>query len=518
MCLSAIACLALGQLAGSRATAPEIGERAHLVHRVYHVAIQLAPNDIQELQRDSRAYVPARVQMDGATFDEVGIHLKGRGTFQALDAKPSLTLDFERFHPGRRLEGMRQIHLNNSAEDPAYAKEWIATDLFRRAGIPVPDVAHAVVTLNGRGLGLYVLKEGFTEEFFARVLGWPNGRLYESETGQEINGPLKVRVLGQVTNQTQSIGQLIRAVREPDLAKRWVQLEQWLDVKEVVRLMAMEVMMCHWDGYSLSRNNFRIFEPVGGLLILLPTGMDQVFANRRLDWQPSMAGSIARAIIETPEGRTLYAVTFRQLFAEQFSVARMNSQVDAVISSLRPEVSSREFQQIRREGSELGARIAQRAEYLKQALERPPPTILEVPDGGTRVEGWEKADPPPHGAMEEGIGPGGRVVLHIQAGGKAAASWRTKVRLGRGRYRFSGEVRVKEVQPLPFGKNQGASLRVLGMPGTSSRLLGTCDWRELSARFEIRQAIEEVELVCELRASAGEAWFATDSLLIRRER
>ena len=63
-----------------------------------------------------------------------------------------------------------------------YLNEKLGTLVFAKAGIPAPAVHHALVEMNGRRLGLYVLKESFTQEFLARNFGSPAGNLYESGT------------------------------------------------------------------------------------------------------------------------------------------------------------------------------------------------------------------------------------------------------------------------------------------------------------------------------------------------
>ena len=55
-------------------------------------------------------------------------------------------------------------------------------------------------------------------------------------------------------------------------------------------------------------------------------------------------------------------------------------------------------------------------------------------------------------------------------------------------------------------------LRVAGSVRQSADLVGNSDWRALSAEFNLTDEAREVELVCELRASAGEAWFGAESL------
>jgi hypothetical protein len=104
--------------------------------------------------------------------------------------------------------------------------------------------------------------------------------------------------------------------------------------------------------------------------------------------------------------------------------------------------------------------------------------------------------------------------LHIQTRNEAATSWRTQVLLNRGQYRFEGKVTVSGVKPLPFGVHQGAGLRVAGSTRQSENLVGDASWRGLQAEFHVQSDNTVVELICELRASSGEAWFDAASLKI----
>ncbi len=134
----------------------------------------------------------ATVKEEAIVYEDVAIHLKGSiGSFRDVDDKPDLTLDFNRFNARQKFHGLRRIHLNNSVEDPSYCNELLGSELFRAAGIPAPRVAHAVVTLNGRRLGLYVLKEGFTEDFLGCYFKQVGGNLYEPGEGHDVNQRLK---------------------------------------------------------------------------------------------------------------------------------------------------------------------------------------------------------------------------------------------------------------------------------------------------------------------------------------
>src|SRR6185436_13454519 len=145
-----------------------------------HLQISVPQESVSALRTNARDYVRATVREGSNVWSSVGIHLKGSvGSFRNIDAKPALTLSFDKFAPEQRFHGLRKIHLNNSVEDASYMNELLGSELFRAAGVPAARVTHALVELNERPFDLYVLKEGFTEEFLARYFRHPDGNLYD---------------------------------------------------------------------------------------------------------------------------------------------------------------------------------------------------------------------------------------------------------------------------------------------------------------------------------------------------
>ena len=89
--------------------------------------------------------------------------------------------------------------------------------------------------------------------------------------------------------------------------------------------------------------------------------------------------------------------------------------------------------------------------------------------------------------------------------------------LEKGRYRFEGAVCTSGVEPLAFGKSEGASLHVLDTTNASAgNLVADHGWGRLQVEFELAASEQEIELACELRARAGEAWFDLQSLQLVR--
>jgi len=481
---------------------------------VPRIRIHIAPSELLALRQSDREYVRAVVEDGSTTYQDVGIHLKGAiGSFRKIDEKPGLTLNFAKFRPDQRLHGLRKIHLNNSVEDGSYLNEALGSELFRVAGVPAPRVAHALVELNGRPLGLYLLKEGFTEDFLGLYFHQTNGALYEPRFGHDVDGPLKV-VSGDPTDEQNELKALAAAAREPDLHRRWQRLRQVLDLDRFVSFMAVEVMAGHRDGYCLARNNFRVYHDLDtDKVLFFPHGMDQLFGKANAPMQPQMNGLIAKAVMETVEGRESYRQRFGVLLTNVFDVASLRQRADSILRQLRPVVTANEAHVIEREMTAVKERIAKRRRDLERQLSDPANQPLKFEDGIARLSGWRIVDPPANGVMELANLPGGKVALRIRAGPVTSASWRTKVRLPKGHYRFEGAVRTTGVEPLRFRKNNGASLRVLGKPrGEESHFESSDGWRTWQVPFEVTAFEEDLELLCELRARSGEAWFDLHSL------
>jgi len=236
------------------------GETRFPAPAVWPVRIEISADNAAKLRANPREYVPATVRILDGTVRGAGVRLKGRGSFQALDAKPSFTIDFDRFNSQRQFNGLKKIHLNNSAEDPSFVKELIGSEFFQSVGIPAPRVGYARATLNGKPIGLYVLKEGFTDDFIQRHFGEGEknvGKLYDTDQGNDIDKKME-QELGMDRGQNE-LKRLAAAAREPDAGRRWNELKLALDMDRFITFMAAEIMICHWDGYSLSHNNFRVY-------------------------------------------------------------------------------------------------------------------------------------------------------------------------------------------------------------------------------------------------------------------
>jgi len=482
---------------------------------VHEFEITLTPGALQSLRSDPRHFVSADLGVDQVNYTEVALHLKGQvGSFRTIDDKAAFTIDFCKLSKnGHRLDGLRRIHLNNSVEDPSYATQKLASDLFREAGVPAQRVAHALVRLNGKPLGTYLLLEGFTEDFLSCYFQNPGPDLFEPDEGHDLDQPLKRMSVQSAVPSRGNLGELTAAALEKDPGTRWTRLSQLLDVDRFATFMALEVMLCHRDGYTLARNNFRLYYDIPtGKWVFFPQDMDQLLGKPELPWKPRTAGLVATAVLNCPAGAEAYSRTFREVFTDRLDSKLLAQRIDRIIAPLRARVPSGEFAQIRAEAEQVKQRIAARGANLLQQLSAPEPAVLDFVNGPVLLTNWIAFDPPIKGKMELLTRPDGAKWLYILSSDESASVWKTSSRLAPGTYEFQGRLKYAAVKPLPYGRHHGVALRAAGFPRPESNLTGDSDWHAFSFKFEVTETIQEVQLLCELRAGSGEAWFDLSSL------
>jgi spore coat protein CotH len=476
-----------------------------------------------------RPVAKARVWEGQTVYTNVAIHLKGAmGSFRPVDENPGLTLNFEKFAPGQSFHGLHKISLNNSVQDRSFITEKLCRELFEAAGVPVPRTGHAKVELNGRDLGLRVLAEGWNKQFLKRYFKDVRGNLYDGGFVQDIYDSLEVNC-GENPKNNSGLRALASAARESDPSKRFARLEQTLDMDRFISYLAMDVIQCDWDGYAMNKNNWRIFHDLeSNKMVFFPHGLDQMFGVARttpecpISLGPRMLrGLVAVALLETPEGRRRYYDRLAQLYTNVFHVDALLQRVDEISALIQPVIAESNPQTARSHEMavlRLKRRITDRDRSLSQQLAS---RISPAQFGSTGVM------PLAHWNMRAQIGDpvfrekktaDGKTLLYVGAlNGEMVGSWRTRVSLEPGTYRFEGKLRTRDVEPGSGEASHGAGLRISGGP-IPQEVLGTVEWQKFTYPFRVRDNGAEVELVCELRAARGEVTFDPATLqLVRLE-
>jgi len=260
-----------------------------------------------------------------------------------------------------------------SVQDPSFMTEVICSQLFREAGVPAARASHARVQLNGRNLGSYVLIEGMTADYLAPCFENTQMNLYDFPYTHDITSSA---VKESQDRDPADLRALASAAKEPNLEKRWQRLEGVLDLERFITCLAIEVMIWDWDCYAMCRNNYRVYhDPTADKIVFIPHGMDQMFHNPQGSILPAMKGLVARAVLETPEGRRRYFERLAMLAENHFTrermtrqVAELQSRIRPVLLALNPNAARKHDQAVAR----LQQRIHQRIASVQQQLTHPP--------------------------------------------------------------------------------------------------------------------------------------------------
>lgn len=482
------------------------------------IRIDLEAEDEGQLGVYPRRWVPALVCVDGKTENPVRarVRLKGRlGSFRPVKENPSLTV--EAIGEGGVVDGVRRVHLENSVEDPSRLHAAFGAEGFRRLGIPSPRVKWARVVFNGRTLGWYVLKEGFTQAFSERSGLGSATPLAEPQSGSDVGGELDFKDGGRALDAALARWHgleswLSDAARPRDMET----LATWVDLNSFERFAAGEVILAHRDGYGLARNNFRLAFGRRGIQ-WIPWGMDQLLVSRTFPLDPVFSGSLASACFGGESGRVRWRVAVAGGVRSLDDVAGWNAWFSGVEARLRPHLRAREREELSEAIVDLRTRWRERLEWVRMQLE-PVESPSEWVDGRRALRGWRVEGLPASGRGEVVDGPAGVRSLLVEAEGMTSAAWVTTVRVGPGSYRFVGRICTSGVKSLEFGNHHGAALRVLGKPERSPGIVGDGKWREVFVDFRVADIPTDLSLLCELRGRAGQAWFDVESLqLVRLE-
>jgi hypothetical protein len=506
----ALVALWLGHFCAVQAAEPPAGAAFFDEPVLRTFQFHVPPAALSLLQQSPRSYVTGEVAEAGRTFTNVGLRLRGNGSFRSLDENPNFAVKFDQFVTNQTYGGFKKLMFNNSVQDETCFAEFIATQLFRDAGLPAAQVTHARVQLNGRDLGLYVVVEAMNREFLRRHFQSSQGSLYEGAMAdidaslQQDNGPP-----GDQSDRKRLAETCALAV--PD--ERGRALDRVLDVDQFVSFAAMEMLTAHWDGYVIHTNNYRLYhDPATDKFSFIPHGMDWALMRPNLSLQVPEKSIVAHAVFQGPEGRRRYRERVGTLFTNVFQVPRLLQRIDQEMAKIRTgHFASNDLARIEHGADLMRQRLLARAARASNELAGIGPVFLALDTNGVAsLTEWRAYRDGGTGVMDR-VTIEGRSALHIGAvGASFLPSWRSLVYLPRGSYRYEGMLKVTAPG------NILVMLRTSG-PANATTLGTATDWRPLTYDFEVKDPFgNDVEFVCDFRATEGDAWFDAASLRVRR--
>ncbi|MEY5026074.1 MAG: hypothetical protein RLZZ244_1602 [Verrucomicrobiota bacterium] len=489
-------------------------------NRIPVLKIRISNEGMEKLRKDPRAYVNATLEEKGGpTLESVGVKLKGSvGSFKPIDERPGFSINTAKFKGKDRFHGLSKFQLNNGNQDGTYLNELLCGRIARKAGVPASRCTHAVVTLNDRFLGSYVLKEGFRDELIGSFFARTDGHLYDGGFVADIRKEMEVD-RGDEGNR-ERLDELVQAIAEPNPALQTAKVEKMIDVEAYLRYLVLENILCHWDGYSFNRNNYRMYEnPDTGRFHFFLHGMDQTLGDPNWSLWRAPQASVGVILWRKPEVRARYEALAKEicetvLFPGEWpeKTMQMGNRLKTALAAANPDAAKAYEGLIPQARDRIRARI----DSLKKQLKSGNPFKKFETDSVIALAPFEwvaqaenaQADP----ADFEN-----RQCLHIKATGDAKGSWRLPVFLPKGVYRFDALLRATGVEKIEDPSGEGVGLRISGASRQGKNAFsGELPWTKVSFEFESNGA--EQTLVAELRAKAGELWIDRNSLRLNKLR
>jgi hypothetical protein len=213
-------------------------------------------------------------------------------------------------------------------------------ELYRAAGVPAARVAHAVVTVNGRGRGLYLIREGYDTGFLKRHFNTARGNFYDGGFLRDIDQPLELKSGKDDVADRKDLKALFAAANERDHRQRLAALDLLLETDQFLTYMAYSAVFWDWDGYPFKANNYRVYHHPGtGKLTFIPSGMDQMFGDPNGPAVPDFQGLLARRIMETKAGRARYVARLTELM-KTFDPAALGKRLDELEKVVQPALAA----------------------------------------------------------------------------------------------------------------------------------------------------------------------------------
>jgi spore coat protein CotH len=333
----------------------------------------------------------------------------------------SLKADINFFNAARNLHGVKKLNFNNGWSDPTYIREVLGYELFEQMALPTPRASFVDLWVNDTHLGLYTMVEHIDKTFLGNHFADNTGNLYKPETPaaylnwteedvgdqqetqldeadvnlgggklkeilqalepketsgeansqqnkREVMGGMNLMGTGNLLEQmglktnenNPNHSHLFRLLdilnNEPDETFPF-EIEKILDVDNVLRFLAVSVLIVHLDNYIGLGHNYYLYDN-DGKFVIIPWDLNMAFGtfnsglssdqiiNFYID-EPT-AGAVAdRPLVDRllsyQPYMDKYHAYLEELLDGAFNVDRMHSRIDELADLIRPYVEADEL-------------------------------------------------------------------------------------------------------------------------------------------------------------------------------
>ena len=270
---------------------------AFLQNEVASVYVDIHPDSLNLLLGDSlysahefMATVSYQSSVLSVTTDSIGF--RARGNTSLASQKKSFKVDFNRFIPGQKFQGLEELNLNGEHNDVSIMRTFLAQQLLRSAGLPASRTSYVKLYVNNEYKGLYLNLEYLDDEFLdLRFPGQANGNLWKCAYGADLTwwgtNPANYEQVYELktnkdSNDYTALVHFVDVLNNTPSGSFTCAIQEVFDVDLFLRNIAMEILMGQWDGYAYNKNNYYLYQRESdGKIVYLSYDLDNTFG---IDW------------------------------------------------------------------------------------------------------------------------------------------------------------------------------------------------------------------------------------------
>lgn len=248
--------------------------------------------------------------------------------------------------------GREQTNLNAEWRDISLCRNYLAMELARSAGLPVPDTRFVSLKVNGSYHGVFVEIEPVDEDFFTRRNLGENGALFKTvRHGARFAPPLHCEDLTWYYEPKEvppgaldTLGARLAFVQWTSPAEAAGGLGEIVDTENISAYLALQYVISNMDGFT---KNQYVHQRYDNRYLFVPWDCDASFGNNwegnpdpgaagRIRFQPFDHHALYQRIIEQPALRSGLLDRIDDLIDAGFD--SLSARLPAVYDSIRHDV------------------------------------------------------------------------------------------------------------------------------------------------------------------------------------
>ena len=271
--------------------------------QVASIYIQIDPDTLQYIidYKINDTYFRCWMRYQSAsrndTIENVGIRLKGNTSLSNF--KKSFKISFNEFKKGKKFQDVKKLNLLACVNDPTTIRQKLYYEIWGQSGIYSRRSAFVKLYINGEYRGLYTNLEEQDDQWVEGNFSADTGNLYkctwpasleylgdDQDVYKSILNDPETRAYDLKTNEDADdyshLVELMKVLDDPDAPDFSTKVSQILNVEQVLKAYAIDILTGNWDDYFYLQNNYYLYDnPATGRFEYFAYDTDNSFG---IDW------------------------------------------------------------------------------------------------------------------------------------------------------------------------------------------------------------------------------------------